>query len=252
MRNDKLSLQLYFMPPKMWDTIDQAKHERSRYYEQQRTNPHYLTPVTGGDYVFVRVEPGDKFASKLQRCATVTSVQDLLLEVENVLEYLKSHNGIVDEPINEDDQIVEDAMSIQIDGDANSTPAVRTAPDMRGGIPSANPIDTTTVAATPTPRLRMVQNLLTNDQASKRTHNTSVHTGHTVHPSKVQKMNPQANLNASSGVSPTQTKHIHWNVIAGRICPYGKFVCHGPSNGHVKSIRPINRAKHCEIQCHAR
>jgi hypothetical protein len=80
-------------------------------------------------------------------------VQELLLEVEDVLEYLKQLNGIVDEPNIEDGQIVEDAMSIQIDGDADSTPAARAAYDMRmrGCIPTANPIDIPTVNATPEP-----------------------------------------------------------------------------------------------------
>jgi hypothetical protein len=100
MRNEKLNLQLSFMPPKMWDIIAKATRERSHYYEQQRTDPHHLHP-TGGEYMFLRSEPGDRVADTMQRCATVTSVQDLHLEVEYVLEYLKSHDGIVDKPINE-------------------------------------------------------------------------------------------------------------------------------------------------------
>jgi hypothetical protein len=91
-----------------------------------------------------------------------------------------------------------------MDEDANGTSAVRTAPDMRGGISSANAIDTPTVAATPAMRLRMVQNLLSNDSATKRTHNTTVPPGHTVHPSKVQNSNPQANLSPSSNAASTQ------------------------------------------------
>ncbi len=137
MCNEKLNLQLSFMPPKMWDVIVRAPRERSHFYEQQRTDPHHLH-LSGGEYRFLRSEPGDIVVDRMQRCATVTSVKDLLLEVEDVLEYLKSHDGIVDEPINDDEQIAEDAMGMQIDGDANSTPTVRTAPDMLDGIPSAN------------------------------------------------------------------------------------------------------------------
>ncbi len=48
---------------------------------------------------------------------------------------------------------------MQLDGNANSPPAVTTAPDMRGGIPTATAIDTPTVGATPTTRLRMVTKL---------------------------------------------------------------------------------------------
>ncbi len=90
---------------------------------------------------------------------------------------------------------------MQIDGDANSTPAVKTAPDMRGGIPSANAIDTPTVVAIPAMRLRMVQNILTNDSATKQ----SVPPGHTVHPFKVPKPNPQANLSPSSNAASAQS-----------------------------------------------
>jgi hypothetical protein len=89
-------------------------------------------------------------------------------------------------------------MSIQTDGDANMTPAARAAAaNMRGGIPSANPVETPIVNATPAPRLKMVQNILDNE-SSRLAHSTSAHIGHTVHPSKVQKLNPQANLNTSS------------------------------------------------------
>jgi hypothetical protein len=212
MRNEKLNLQLSFMPPEMWEIIAAATRERSHYYENQRTDPHYLPPSSGG-YLFVRSEPGSTTADRMQRCTAVTSVQELLLEVEDVLEYLKCHDGIVDGPDFEEGQIIEDATSIQMDGDANSTPAVRAAAsNMRGGIPSANPIDAPTVTATPAPRLRMVQNLLTDDQASRLAHNTSVHVGHTVHPSKVQKVNHQASLNSSSNAA--LNNHIHWNVNA--------------------------------------
>ena len=121
----------------------------------------------------------------MQRCASVTSVNELLLEVDEALEYLKSHNGIVDQPINGNDDIIEGAV--------RTAPAVGTAPDtrdLRGCIPTANEIDIPTVVAKPTMRLRMVQNILPNDSAHKRTHSTTVPPGHTVHPSKVPKQNP--------------------------------------------------------------
>jgi hypothetical protein len=179
--------------------------------------------------MFLRSEPGDRVADRMQRCAAVTSVQDLLLEVEDVLEYLKSHDGVVDESINDDEQIVEDAMGMQIDGDANSTPAVRTAPDMRGGIPSANTIDTLTVAATPAMRLRMAQNILPNDSATKRTHNTTVPPGHTIHPSKVQKQNPQANLNTNSNsAAPTQNTFTEMSAQGAYVHTTSSYITDPP------------------------
>ncbi len=48
MRNDELQLYQTFTPPKMGDTIDQARRERSHYYERQRIDPHYLH-LSGGE-----------------------------------------------------------------------------------------------------------------------------------------------------------------------------------------------------------
>ncbi len=45
MRNDELQYHLTFMPPKMWDTIAQARRERSHYYERQRTELITFTQV---------------------------------------------------------------------------------------------------------------------------------------------------------------------------------------------------------------
>ena len=81
----------------------------------------------------------------MRRCSRVTSVPELLLEADDVLGYLRHHNGIVDQPINDDENIVEDAYHMQLDEGANSSSAVVTAPDMRGGIPTATAIDTPTV-----------------------------------------------------------------------------------------------------------
>ncbi len=59
-------------------------------------------------------------------------MNELLLEVDEVLEYLKSHNGIVDRPIDENNNVIGDAV--------RTAPAVGTAPDtrdLRGCIPTA-------------------------------------------------------------------------------------------------------------------
>ncbi len=182
MRNERLNQQLSFVPPDMWKVIATMERHNKHSYENQRTDPHYLQPVPGG-YMFTRSEPGSIPAERMQRCAAVTSVQELLSEVESVFEYLRCHDGIVEPPDHEDEHIIEDTISIQMNGDTNMTPAARAAAaNMRGGIPSANPIDTPTVNATPAPRLRMVQNKLDNEPP-RLAHNTSAHIGHTVHPS---------------------------------------------------------------------
>jgi hypothetical protein len=105
----------------MGDTIDQARLERSHYYERQRVGPHYLH-LSGGEYIFMRSETSDALTDKMPRCATVTSVKELLLEADETLEYLKSHNGIVDQPINDDENIVEDAFHMQLDEGASKQP----------------------------------------------------------------------------------------------------------------------------------
>ena len=51
------------------------------------------------------------------------SLNDVYRETDEVLEYLKSHNGIVDQPINGNDNIIEGAVI--------TAPAVETAPDTR-------------------------------------------------------------------------------------------------------------------------
>ena len=203
MRNEKLSLQLSFVPPELWAVIESIERHNKHRYENQRTDPHYID-CSRGEYTFMPCEPGDIPVDRMQRCAAVTSVKELLLEVESVLEYLKCHDGIADPPDHLDEHIIEDATSIPMGTDANSTSAARAAAStmhggfyMRGGIPSANPIDTPTVNATLAPRIRMVQNILDNEPP-RPMHNTSAHVGHTVHPSKVQRLNPQVNLNTSS------------------------------------------------------
>ena len=147
----------------------------------------------------------------MRRCATVSSVRELLSEAAYTLECLKSHNGIVDSPINDDENIVEDAIHTQLDDGASSSSAGVTAPV--GDIPTATPIDTPTVGATPAMRLRMIQTIQqSNDSATKRTHNNTVPTGHTVHPSKVQRMSSQGNLSTFTGMS-AQGAQVHTSNV---------------------------------------
>jgi hypothetical protein len=124
----------------------------------------------------------------MQRCASIMSLSDVYQETDEVLEYLKSHNGIVDPPINGNDNIIEGAVI--------TAPAVETAPDtrdLRGCIPSANEIATPTVEAVPAPRFRVIQTIQQNDSALKRTH-INVPLGHNVQPPKVPKPNPKVSM----------------------------------------------------------
>jgi hypothetical protein len=132
----------------------------------------------------------------MQRCASIMSLSDVYQETDEVLEYLKSHNGIVDQPINGNENIIEGAVI--------TAPAVETAPDtrdLRGCIPSANKIATPTVEAVPAPRFRVIQTIQQNDSALKRTH-INVPLGHDVQQSKVPKPNPQASLSINSQAAP--------------------------------------------------
>jgi hypothetical protein len=173
MRNERLNQQLSFVPPDMWEMIATMERDNKHRYENQKNDPHYLQDCSRGEFTFTPFEPGNVPADRMQRCAAVTSVQELLSEVESVLEYLRCHDGIVDPSDHVDENIIEDAMSIQTDGDTNMTTTARAAAaNMRGGTPSANPVETPTVNATPAPRLRMVQNILDNEP-SRPTHNTS-------------------------------------------------------------------------------
>jgi hypothetical protein len=152
-------------------------------------------------------------ADKIRRCATVTSIKDLLYEADETLEYLKSHNGIVDPPINKGENIVEDAYTVHIDEGADSSLTDATAPDMSGSFTTAIATDTHTVNAFATRHLQQATNIHdTNDSATKRTHNNTVPTGHTVQPSKVQRMSSQGNLSTFTGMS-AQGAQVHTSNV---------------------------------------
>ena len=134
-------------------------------------------------------------ADKIRRCATVTSIKDLLNEEDETLEYLKSHNGTVDPPINKGENIVEDAYTVHMDEGADSSLTGATAPDTSGSFTTAIATDTHTVNAFATGHLQQAINIHDmNDSATKRAHNNTVPSGHTAHPSKVQRMSSQGNL----------------------------------------------------------
>ncbi len=88
-RNNKLTIELSYMPPKMHDMIMEAKKSHSKIYSNQRTDPHYLVPERPTEFAFERAHPNDKRLSLLQRCAIYYSVTDLLDETSD-LTYLMS------------------------------------------------------------------------------------------------------------------------------------------------------------------
>ena len=106
MRNVKLNQQLTFFPPDMWAVIASIERHNMHRYENQRNDPHYVQLCSRGEFTLAPCEPGSVPANRMQRCAAVTSVEELLMEVESVLEYLKCHDGIIDPPDHEDGQII--------------------------------------------------------------------------------------------------------------------------------------------------
>ena len=183
-RNEKLNRQLSFMPQEMWNVVQEATRSSSVRYEQQWDEPHYLR-LSGGEYVFTPHEPdANIIVDRMRRCTKITAVEDVAFEAAEVYKYLRSRNGFVDPPINDNNYTVDDTT------------------DMHGIIPSATAIDTPNVAATPVRPPRLIQSILTHDVAPKRTHN-SVPSGQNVPPNKVPKPNPQASLNMSNSSAST-------------------------------------------------
>jgi hypothetical protein len=128
MRNDQLRLQLSFMPPQMWKQICDATDSRSPQYRDQRTDPHHLVSVRETNYFFDKANPNDPRISKLQRYTAVTSVADLLNEVEQAMEYVKTHSGVEIDFSHEDGEIAEQAMDS--DSVAPTAPANKIVQDI--------------------------------------------------------------------------------------------------------------------------
>jgi hypothetical protein len=201
MRNDLLQFQLSFMPPQIWNTIGKAKSDKSTYYRDQRTNPHYLLPEKTTEFYFERADPNDPRVSKMQRMTAVTSVTDLLLEVDATMKYVKENSDVTDNYDHEDGKIAEDAID-----------NTNVAPDITYVVPDPERHG---------PQLldRVIQSIASDDNVSIRSHNTIVHVGHKVHPSKSQQMiAPTTELPQSSsatqvpstfGDRPMQSKKVH-------------------------------------------
>ena len=110
MQNDQLRLQLSFMPPQMWNQICDARDNKSPIYRDQRTDPHHLVSERNTNYFFDRVDPkmNSPLISKMQRYTAVTSVTDLLVEVDEAIEYVKTHSGVELDYSQEDGEIPEE------------------------------------------------------------------------------------------------------------------------------------------------
>jgi hypothetical protein len=161
-RNNQLTIELSYMPPKMHDMIMQAKRSHSNIYSNQRTDPHYLVPERPIEFAFERADPNDKRLSLLQRCATYYySVSNLLDETSDLTHNLMSidHN---------------DRGATKVDKNDNGNNA--------DGVDNNPPIT--------------VQDNSKGEDAGKRkrNHDSIVQRGHQPHPSQVQRMNAAPNF----------------------------------------------------------
>jgi hypothetical protein len=89
-RNNQLTIELSFMPPKMHDMIMQAKRSHPNIYPNQRTDPHYIVPERPIEFAFERSDTNEKRLSLLQRCATYYSVSDLLDETSDLIHLMST------------------------------------------------------------------------------------------------------------------------------------------------------------------
>ena len=160
-RNNQLTIELSFMPPKMHDMIMQAKRSHSNIYSNQRTDPHYLVPETPMEFAFERADPHDKRLSLLQRCATYYSVSDLLDETRDLTHNLMSIDG-------------SDRGATKVDKNDNGNNA--------DGADGNTPIN--------------AQDSLKGDDVGnrKRNHDSIVQRGHQPHTHQVQRMNATSNF----------------------------------------------------------
>jgi hypothetical protein len=154
MRNNKLARELSFMPPSMRQKLVQAKNQRSKIYLEQRTNPHHLIPdtVKKVELCFVPADMSDPNVAKLQRDETVTSIHELLAEVEDVM----CMTGLkFDMPIEVDNNLGQ-----YEDGEI---------PPGKSDLP-------------PAPKARNINSVNADEGTNMRSHANFMHKGHWVHP----------------------------------------------------------------------
>jgi hypothetical protein len=83
----------------MREKIIQAKNGHSGFFSEQRTNSHYLVPEekTETEFILEPADTNDPIVSKLQRCATVFSVQGILNEVNDAMNFVESMKDVMDD-----------------------------------------------------------------------------------------------------------------------------------------------------------
>jgi hypothetical protein len=163
MRNNKLAIELSFMPPDMRQKIVLEKNARSKIVLEQRTNPHHLMPDTAKQvkYYFTKADMSAPNVAKLQRDETVTSVKELLDEVEDIMKMMGVANTANDLEEYEEGEDVQETYA---------TPQAPRAQDTKGVNTNAE------------------------EGVNKRAHENSAHTGHKVHPTKVPRVEPMSAL----------------------------------------------------------
>jgi hypothetical protein len=160
-RNNRLTLELSFMPPQMHDKIMQAKKSHSKFYFDQRTDSQYLVPEKPTEFAFERANTSDERLSLLQRHATNVSIRELLDETRDINQLMTNSH----ERNHKDQDTFTDE---NIAGDSGYHPA-QSASESRN-----------------------VQQSFSGEDATKRSHDSIVYTGHKIHPSKAQRMNKPA------------------------------------------------------------
>ena len=169
MRNNELIHELSFMPPAMREKIVQAKNEHSRFFSEQRTNPHYLVPEKETEFIFEPADTNDPIVSKLQNFATVFSVQDLLNETNDVMNFIESMKDVTDDLFEDQGNTTQDANSIA-------------------------PLRVT--------KARELISMATDQNATKRSHDSIAYNGPRVRSSKIQRMSPsEDDINHSSSAA---------------------------------------------------
>ncbi len=156
------------MPPDMRQKIVLEKNARSKIVLEQRTNPHHLMPDTAKQvkYNFAPADMSDPNVAKLQRDETVTSVKELLDEVEEIMKMMGVTSTVNDLESYEEGEDVQET---------HTTPPAPRAQDTKG------------------------VNVNADEGVNKRAHEKSAHTGHKVHPSKVPRVEPMSALSKIVG-----------------------------------------------------
>jgi hypothetical protein len=128
-RNNRLTMELSFMPLEMHDKMMQANKSHSKIYLEQRTDPHYLVPEKPTEFAFERANPDDKGLSLLQRYATYLSVKDLLNEADDITHLMSTVHDATEVDMNDNGNIADDSGN----NPTNSAPEPRKVQDISPG-----------------------------------------------------------------------------------------------------------------------